>query len=294
MTEFLQQTVNGLSLASTYVLVGVGLTLVLGVARVMNYAQGQLLVAGAFIGYGLVSGGLPWWLAVLAAPIAVALIGIVLREAIFKRGTDDFLAMFILTIGLGIVIEQLLVKSWGPGQRKIASPLDSSVEVLGVVITSGRLFLICVSVPVIVALVWVLMRTDLGRRMRATAENPAMAELVGVDSSRSQVLAFAVGSGLAGLAGVLLGLAFPFTAFEGGSLLVKALAIVIIGGAGNVVGAILVGVGLGLVEAYGSAYGIPLGFATLGAEWSSAYVFVLLIAVLAWRPSGLLRGTGDL
>lgn len=294
MAEVLQQTVNGLALSSTYILIAVGLTLVMGVSRVMNYAQGQLVVLGSFIGYAAVSSGLPWWLGLLLAPLAVGLVGLALRGAVFNRISHDYLAMFIVTVGIGIVIEQLLVEGWGAKQRQIDSPLTSSVEFLGVVITSGRLFMIACCIPVLVGLIWLIGHTGFGRGMRATAEDREVSELVGVNAGRSQATSFMVGSALAGLAGVLLGIVFPFTPFSGGSLLIKGLAVALAGGAGNITGAIIVGAVLGLVEAFGSAYGVPLGFTTLGAEWQDGYAYVLLIALLAWRPGGLMRGTGAL
>jgi branched-subunit amino acid ABC-type transport system permease component len=137
VTELLQQTFNGLSLSAVYILVGAGLTLVFGVSRIMNYAQGQLVVLGMFVGYATVSAGAPWWLGLIAAPAAVGLLGVALYGTLFKRIAKDHLATFILTVGIGIVIQQLIVKIWSPEQRQIASPLSDSFELGGVVIT-GR------------------------------------------------------------------------------------------------------------------------------------------------------------
>jgi branched-subunit amino acid ABC-type transport system permease component len=144
-----------------------------------------------------------------------------------------------------------------------------------------------VCVPLVIWLVWMLGHTDTGRRMRATAENPDMSSMVGIDATRAKASAFLIGSALAGLAGVLLGLLFPFTAFGGGAYLIKGLAVALAGGIGNVTGAVVVGLALGLAETYGSAYAI-------GPEWQDGYAFVLLIAILAWRPRGLFRGTVEI
>jgi branched-chain amino acid transport system permease protein len=288
MTEFLQQTFNGLSIGSVYILVGVGLTLVFGISRIMNYAQGQFLILGTFIGYALVTAGVPWWLALLVSPIAVGALGAVLYLSMFRRLASDFLATFILTVGLGIVIQQLIVEVWGPEQRQIDSAVTTgSVEVGGVVLTESRLLILGLCVPLVAGLFFALARTDLGRRMRATAENREVASLVGIDATRTTAIAFWIGSALAGLAGVLLGILFPFTAFSGNAFLIKGLAVALAGGIGNVTGAVVIGLTLGLVETYGSAY-------TFGPEWQNGYAFVLLIAILAWRPGGLFRGTVEI
>jgi branched-subunit amino acid ABC-type transport system permease component len=120
--------------------------------------------------------------------------------------------------------------------------------------------------------------------MRATAENAEVATLMGVNTAWTTSTAFWIGSALAGVAGVLLGILFPFTAFSGNAYLIKGLAVALAGGIGNVTGAVIVGLTLGLAETYGSAY-------LIGPEWQDGYAFVLLIAILAWRPNGLFRGT---
>jgi branched-subunit amino acid ABC-type transport system permease component len=282
MTEFIQQTFNGLSSGSVYVLVGVGLTLVFGVSRIMNYAQGQFLILGTFLGYALVSGGVPWWLALVISPIAVGALGTAFYLTMFRRLASDHLATFILTVGLGIVIQQLIVEIWGPRQRQIASPLSGSVDIGSLVLADARLLILGLCVPLVLGLLWTLGHTDMGRRMRATAENREVASLMGIDPVRTTSTAFWIGSALAGLAGVLLGILFPFTPFSGYAYLIKGLAVALAGGIGNVTGAVAVGLGLGLAEAYGSAY-------VIGPEWQNGYAFVILIAILAWRPAGLFR-----
>jgi branched-chain amino acid transport system permease protein len=287
MTEFLQQTFNGLSIGSVYVLVGVGLTLVFGVSRVMNYAQGQFAILGAFVGYAVVSAGVPWPLALVLVPAAVGALGTVLYLSMFRRLESDHLTTFVLTVGLGIVIQQLIVEVWGPMQRQIPSSLGESVEVGGVVLTNARLLIIASCIPLVAGLVWTLGHTDVGRRVRATAENRETASLMGIDGTRTTSAAFWAGSALAGVAGVLLGLLFPFTPFAGNAYLIKGLAVALAGGIGNVTGAVVVGLALGLTEAYGSAY-------LVGPEWQDGYAFVLLIAILALRPRGLFRGTVEI
>lgn len=284
MIGFLQQTVNGLSSGSVYVLVGVGLTLVFGVSRVMNYAQGQFLILGSFLGYALVSAGLPWWVALIVATVAVGLLGPGLYVTLFRGLANNQLATFILTVGLGIVIQQAVVEIWGPGQRQINAPFNSTINLGGVIITESRLLLFGLCIPVVAGLFWMLDRTDMGRRMRATAENHDVASLMGVNPTVTTSVAFWVGSALAGFGGVLLGILYPFNPYSGTSLLIKGLAVALAGGIGNVRGAVVVGLALGLTETYGSAY-------LIGPQWQDGYAFVLLIAILALRPTGLFRAT---
>jgi branched-subunit amino acid ABC-type transport system permease component len=287
MTEFLQQTFNGLSIGAVYVLVGVGLTLVFGVSRVMNYAQGMFAILGAFVGYALVSAGCPWWLALLVVPVLIGSLGTSLYLGMFRRLREDHLATFILTVGLGIVIQQLIVEVWDPGQRQISSPLTGTVEVGGVVLTQARLLILGACIPLVAGLLWMLHSTGIGRRMRATAENDEVASLMGVNATWTTSTAFWIGSALAGLAGVLVGILFPFTPFTGNAYLIKGLAVALAGGIGNVTGAVVMGLTLGLAETYGSAY-------LLGPEWQDGYAFVLLIAILAWKPNGLFRRTVEI
>ena len=287
MIGFLQQTVNGLSSGSVYVLVGVGLTLVFGVSKVMNYAQGQFLILGSFLGYALVSAGLPWWVALIGATIAVGLLGPGLYVTLFRGLANNQLATFILTVGLGIVIQQAVVEIWGPGQRQINAPFNSTINLGGVIITESRLLLFGLCIPVVAGLFWMLDRTDMGRRMRATAENHDVASLVGVNPTVTTSAAFWIGSALAGFAGVLLGILYPFNPYSGTSLLIKGLAVALAGGIGNVRGAVLVGLAIGLTETYGSAY-------LIGPQWQDGYAFVLLIAILALRPTGLFRATVEI
>lgn len=287
MTEFLQQTFNGLSIGGVYVLVGVGLTLVFGVSRVMNYAQGVFAVLGAFLGYALVSAGCPWWLALLVVPVLIDSLGTACYLTMFRRLSHDHLATFILTVGLGIVIQQLIVEVWSPEQQQIESPLTDTVDIGGVVLTEARLLVLAACIPLVAGLFWMLRRTDLGNRMRATAENPEVASLMGVNATWTTSAAFWIGTALAGVAGVLLGILFPFSPFTGNAFLIKGLAVALAGGIGNVTGAVVIGLTLGLAETYGSAY-------LIGPEWQDGYAFVLLIAILAWRPRGLFRSTVEI
>lgn len=294
MTEFLQYTFNGLTTGAIYALVGVGLTLGIGVARFFNFAQGQLVVLAGFVGVTLAEHGIPFFISLLLTLVIVAAAGVFLRTVIVRFARNDTLVVFLGTLGFGIIIEYSIVLIWGANQRVITTPFSGNVKLGGVVMADNELMLIIISAPVILALYVLLARTEAGRRLRACAENVEVSSLLGIDVPRTMQIAVALGSGLAALAGVLVGTLFSFDAFGGGTLLTKGIAVALAGGLGSVTGSVVCGVLLGLVETYATAYGIPLGFYTFGPAWQDGYAFILMIAVLAWRPRGLFRGTGEL
>lgn len=294
MTEFLQFTFNGLTTGAIYALVGTGLTLGIGVARFFNFAQGQLVVLAGFVAYTMTGHGVPFFVSLPVTLVIVAMAGLLMRNTITRFAHNDTLVVFLGTLGFGIVIEYSIVLIWGANQETVTTPFRGNVTAGGVVMPDNQLLLIAVSVPVIVLLYVLLAKTEEGRRLRACAENIEVSSLLGIDVGRTMRTAVLLGSGLAALAGVLLGTLFPFDAFAGGTYLIKGIAVALAGGLGSVTGSVACGIGLGLIETYATAYGVPVGFYTFGPIWQDGYAFVLMIAVLAWRPQGLFRGTGAL
>jgi branched-chain amino acid transport system permease protein len=294
LTQFLQNTVNGLAITLVYVFLGVAITLISGVARLVDFSQGQVLLLGAYLGFAVASGGVPLWLTIPLATLLVGCWAFVVHTALLRRLTaSDALPMFIVTIGIGIALESAIVIIWGSDLRQIPSSLTGVVELGNVLITEGALLVICACLPVLVALYWVIHRTRVGRSMRAAAENRDASTLVGIHVAGVSRATYVLGSCLSGFAGVLLGTAFPFTPFTGGLLVLKGFAVALAGGLGSVSGAVCFGVLLGFVETYAAAYGLHLGFYTFGSEWQGGYAFILMIIVLVWRPNGLFRGTGE-
>lgn len=294
MDEFLQFTFNGLAIGAIYALVAVGLTLGIGVARFFNFAQGQVVTLGAFLGATLVAVNVPYLATIPLVVVAIAGLGIALRGVIVRFAGQNTLIIFLATLGAGIVIQYTITLIWGAHQRIIPTPFGEARQISEVVLSDAKLFLLGVSVPVILGLHLMLTRTDVGRRLRACAENRDVASLLGIDVPWTMRSAVALGTGLAGLAGVLIGALFEFDPFGGGIFLLKGLAATLVGGLGSVSGAVVAGVLLGMLETYATAYGVPVGFYHFGPEWQNGYAFVLMIVVLALRPSGLFRGTGAL
>jgi branched-chain amino acid transport system permease protein len=286
MSIFFQQVVNGLSVGTIYVLVAVGITLIFGVSRLVNFAQGQFLVLGSFITFALVESGLSFWLALPVASISVGLAGIATDRGLLRWTIDEPMNGFIVSLGLVIVLQGLFVEVWSADQYKVPSPVSGVVSLGSVRIPVDRIVTFSVGAVAVVALYLILTRTDSGRGMRATAENRDAAALVGVSVGRAITTSFFLGALLAGVGGAFLGTLFPFSAFSGTGYLVKGLAVALIGGLGSIEGALIVGLGLGLVETLGSTYGI-------GGQWRDGYAFVAMVVLLAWRPSGLFGRTRE-
>ncbi len=262
-----------------------------GLTRLINFAHGQFLVLGAFVAYSLVQNGLSFWLAIPLSAAIVAVIAVILDVAVLRRNIDQPFNGFIVSLGLVIILQHLIVELWSPESHRINSPLNAVWEIGGVRITEERLLLLGLTVLLVAALYYVLARTDVGRSMRAVAENREAASLVGVSVGLSMSLGFMMGSAMAAVGGAVLGAIYPFTAFFGTPFLIKGLAAALIGGLGNIEGALVAGLMLGMIETFGAAYGIPTPWGTFGAEWRDGYAFLLMIAVLLWRPHGLFRGS---
>jgi branched-chain amino acid transport system permease protein len=285
---FLQQLINGLAISTVYVLIGLGVSLVFGLTRMINFAHGQFVVLGAFIAYSLVRSGLSFWLAVPLAAVAVAALAYVMDRAILRGSIDQPVNGFIVSMGAVIVLQTLTVLTWSAEAFRVQSPLTGVWNVGGVIISEERALLLAATAALVAGLYLLLNRTDLGRSMRAVAENRTAAALMGINVSRTISAGFVLSAVLASVAGSLLGAIFPFNAYWGTAFLIKGLAVALMGGLGNIPGALVAGVVLGLTETFASSYGVTLpGGLKLGAEWRDGFAFVLMVAILLWRPEGL-------
>ncbi len=289
----LQQILNGLTLGSTYALVALGYTLIFGVLEIVNMAHGEVFMAGAFAGYFVVAElGWPVWLGLPGGMAGAALVGMLLEftalRPLRRRGVDR-LAALISTIGLSILVQNLVLKWVGPDARPFRTPLTEAAPLrLGpLLITRANLLVLVVSVLLMLGLNWVLRRTRMGRGLRAVSENPDAAALLGVDVSGMVLAAVMLASALGGAAGVLVGLQFvsvrPDMGFTYG---LKGLAVIILGGLGSVPGATAGGLIIGMVEVLAVAYG--------GSSWRDAVAFGALFLILLIRPSGLFGQAGGL
>lgn len=280
----MQQVINGLMLGSMYSLVAIGYTLVFGLLNLLNFAHGDIFMFGGFIAlFILLSLKLPLLIAFIGAMVGCGILGFILELVCFRPVKKEYhLAPALGTLGFSLVVIELTTKVWGTEPVS----LPPSVEVINfqigdLLISSVQILILAVAIALMAALEFLILKTRLGRAMRAVSEDPNVAKLLGVNAVRTIVAAFIISSALAGAAGILLalrlGLANPHVGFTYG---MKALAVMAIGGLGNVRGAMLGGLIIGMAEVLTVAYG--------SATYSDVVVWTALIAILLFKPSGLL------
>ncbi|MGQ0804394.1 MAG: branched-chain amino acid ABC transporter permease [Actinomycetota bacterium] len=289
LATLLQHLVNALSISSIYVLLGTGLTLIFGLSRLINFAHGQFLVLGGFLAWQLTESGVNYFVAAGVAMIAVGALGVASDVLLFRRTIGRPMDGFVASLGLAIALQAVMAKIWSADLHQIDKPLVGVWEFGDVDVPKDRVLVFGVVAIVVVALFLVLEASGLGRSLKAAAENPDAARLIGVNVGMSIAVSFFLGSAMAALGGALIGMVVPFTALGGGQFIIKGFAVALIGGLGNVRGAALAGVLLGLVETLGSAYEVNLGIVAIGSEWRDGFAFGLMIVLLAWRPQGLFR-----
>ena len=299
MDIFLQQIINGLTLGSVYAVVALGYTMVYGIIQLINFAHGEVVMIGAMVAFSVISAlagtPIPPVLIVLAG-ILVAIpvcmvVGYAMERIAYRplRGAPR-LAPLITAIGISIILQHvaLLVWSRNPLAFPQIIPL-ASYEVGGAIITGVQIAIILTSVLMMGALTLMVYRTKLGIAMRATSQNPQVAGLMGIDIDRVIAFTFIVGAALGAVAGVMVGTYYGVAHYSMGSLLgMKAFSAAVLGGIGNLAGAMLGGILLGVVEALTAGYIGDLTNNVFGSNYQDVFAFLVLIAVLVFRPSGLL------
>ena len=283
MDIFIQQILNGLSIASVITLIAVGVTLIFGLTGIINFAHGEFLMIGSIVTWLAVSGGLPFPLALLLAVVAVAAMGFVLERGLFRFTLERPTNGFIVSLGLIVVLQHIVILFWDPNQKSIPRPLSTVWDVGGVRVASVRMMVIAITIAVVALTFVMIIRSRYGRALRASVEDRDTAALMGIPVRRYITGVFVFGSALAGLGGALLIALFPVTPFTGGTMVMKGFAVALIGGLGNLTGAVVAGLILGIVEGFSAGYGL--------SEWTDAYSFGLMILVLLFRPHGLFGGT---
>ncbi|MBJ7599491.1 MAG: hypothetical protein DLM67_18125 [Candidatus Nephthysia bennettiae] len=277
----IEQLFNGISLAGIYLLVAMGLTLVFGLTRIINFAQGEFVTLGAFATLTLVEFKLPIWIALLLSGLIVGVLSEAVDLGVFRRTLSRPINGFIVSLGLIIALEAAYAIRWPGDFYTIPAVLPGEWRLGGIVFVKERVFLVLLTAVICLLLFFFLERTHYGRGIRALAEDRTSAQVLGVRVGRLISITFIIGSGLAGLAGGLLGTIFPFTAFFGSAFLLKGFAVAIVGGLGNIRGTIVAALILALAETLGGAY--------ISLAWSYAILLVVMIAIILWRPYGLFQ-----
>lgn len=290
---FVNTLLNGLTLAGLYFLVASGFTLIFGLMRNVNLAHGSMYLLGGYIGYEVAEASGNWILGAAAAFAALAALGAVLQATVFRRMSGDDLRQTLVTIGISIIAADLMLSAWGgvtyqfqPPEElfgalrlPIVSTIKSSGEAVYIKYPIYRLFVLVVAVAVGVALWLFLHRSKTGMMIRAGVDDRGMLAAAGVNVDLVFASVFAIGAGLAGMAGVIGGTALSIAPGEDVRYLLASLVVVIVGGMGSITGAAIGALLIGLAEQFGLAY-----FPTYGV----VLTFVIMIAVLALKPTGIM------
>ena len=301
MDIFLQQILNGLVLGSVYALVALGYTMVYGILQLINFAHGDVLMIGAMTAVSVVIGLQKAYpeipsvallvIAVLAAVVVCVIVSLIMERVAYRPLRNaPRLAPLITAIGLSIVLQTIAMIIWKPNPRVFPDLLPNDPIAIGpAVLAPKQILILVVSTIMMIGLIVLVNKTKLGRSMRATAENPRIAGLMGVNSNYVIAATFAIGAALAGVAGVLVGMNYNIVQFTMGFIPgLKAFTAAVLGGIGNLGGAVLGGLLLGVIESLGAGYIGDLTGGFLGSQYQDIFAFTVLIIVLIFRPSGLM------
>jgi branched-chain amino acid transport system permease protein len=299
MDIFIQQLINGLTLGAVYAVVALGYTMVYGIIQLINFAHGDVVMVGAMVAFSVINAlapsGLPPLVIVLVATgcavSACMLIGYAMERLAYRplRGAPR-LAPLITAIGVSIILQHLAMMIWSRNPLAFPQVIKTqSYDIGGATVTNVQIAILAISVAIMSGLVALVYRTRLGTAMRATAQNPQVAGLMGIDANRVIAFTFVIGAALAAVAGVMVASYYGIAHYAMGSQLgLKAFCAAVLGGIGNIPGAMLGGVLLGLVEALGAGYIGDLTGNVFGSNYQDVFAFIVLIGVLVLRPSGLL------
>lgn len=301
MDILLQQILNGLFLGSIYALIALGYTMVYGILGLINFAHGEVVMIGAMVATATVSvlvgshlplpGAAQIVIAVLVAtPLCVVLSLLIERIAYRPLRQAPRLAPLITAIGVSIVLQSVALMKW---ERPIGFPeviKKTPLEFAGATITDFQLFIMLLAALIMAGLLLLVHKTKLGRAMRAVAQNPDAASLMGVNINQVVAVTFAIGAAMGAVAGVMVAANYGLAQATMGSILgLKAFTAAVLGGIGNLAGAMLGGILLGLIESLGAGYIGDFTGGLFGSDYQDVFAFLVLIGVLVFRPSGLLK-----
>jgi branched-chain amino acid transport system permease protein len=277
-----QLAANGLSVGLGYALAAIGLALIFGILGQVNFAHGELYMLAAFLLYWVMrSLGLPYAAAGLAAVVIMAAFGALLAQVVIVPNLErGFESIVLGTLAVGIILQNAVRLTFGATPLDISSPFENLAFDIGGVLLFGQRLLVCAAFALAFGGLWALLRfTEIGRAMRAMAQNPEACLMVGIDSRRVARWTGALAAALVGLAGVVISPLFDLYPNMGTEVVIKSFAVVIIGGMGNVWGAAIAGMALGLAESYAGGLG--------NAAIRDAIAFTVMIAMLLARPQGI-------
>ncbi len=283
MNVFFQSLLSGVLVGGVYALIGIGLTIIFGVMRVINFAHGDLLMLGMYVTWGLFTlFNIDPYLSLLITAPVLFLWGALLQKVFINRVLNALPQnQILLTIGLGLVMSNAVMLGFTSDYRILTTSYSSSsFQLFGLSVSQPLLYSFLVTVAITAALFWFLQTTDTGQAIRATAQDRDAAQLMGINVKRMSVLAFGLGTALAGTAGALLAPTYYIFPQVGGPFTLKAFVVVVLGGMGSVVGATLGGILIGVTESLSAVY--------VASGLKELVVYVLFLLILLFRPAGLL------
>ncbi|HET6507907.1 MAG TPA: branched-chain amino acid ABC transporter permease [Baekduia sp.] len=275
------QVLNGLALGALLMILSSGLALIYGLRGVMNFSHGALYMLGAYLAYEATSSGLSFWLALILAPLGLAVVGAMLELGFFRNLQQrSHIETGLVTFGIALVLNRLIIIVWGDDTHPVSAPkaIDGTTSVFGTAYPTYRLLIIGAAAVMAVALVLWLRNSRVGLHIRAASHDTETSGILGINVDRVSLIVVCLGAALAGLAGVLAAPYFSVSPGMGQSILITVLIVVVVGGIGSVGGAMIAALLLGLVQIMGNVW-LP--------SVAVLVPYALLIAVLLWRPTGI-------
>ena len=282
--SFLNYLISGISLGSVYAIIALGYTMVYGIAKMLNFAHGDVIMVGAYVVFYSTAAGMPAIPAVLLSVVICTVLGMVIEAVAYRplRSAASPLAVLITAIGVSYLLQNLALLFWSSNTKSFTSVVKiPALKVAGLNISGETMVTILACIVIVVGLTLFINKTKPGQAMLAVSEDKGAAQLMGINVNATIALTFAIGSGLAATAGVLLCSAYPsLTPYTGSMPGIKAFVAAVFGGIGSIPGAKIGGILLGIIEIFGKAY--------ISSQMADAIVFAVLIVVLLVKPTGLL------
>ena len=283
MNQFFMQFINGLNIGSIYALIALGYTMVYGIAKLINFAHGDVIMVGAYISFISMKFGLPWWLAVIISIVACAVLGVVMEKVAYKPLRNaSRISLLITAIGISYLLQNLFQLIFGANPQPYHAFITlPALNLGGISIQANYYITFSVSVLLMVLLTLFVNKTTMGKAMRAVSEDEGAAKLMGINVDTTISLTFAIGCALAAIAGILYANCYPMINPTLGSLPgIKAFIAAVLGGIGSIPGAVIGAFILGMVEAMTKAY--------ISSQLTDTIVFAILILMLVFKPAGIL------
>lgn len=282
--SFLNYLISGISLGSVYAIIALGYTMVYGIAKMLNFAHGDVIMVGAYVVFYSTAAGMPAIPAVLLSVVICTVLGMVIEAVAYRplRSAASPLAVLITAIGVSYLLQNLALLFWSSNTKSFTSVVKiPALKVAGLNISGETMVTILACIVIVVGLTLFINKTKPGQAMLAVSEDKGAAQLMGINVNATIALTFAIGSGLAAIAGVLLCSAYPsLTPYTGSMPGIKAFVAAVFGGIGSIPGAMIGGILLGIIEIFGKAY--------ISSQMADAIVFAVLIVVFLVKPTGLL------